>query len=273
MLGAIAGDIIGSRHENSSVPPADFDLFGDRCRFTDDTVCTIAIADCFLSGGNFGELLGTYALRYPKRGYGSFFEAWAKSWDRKPYGSLGNGAAMRVSPVGFSARSRAQCDELSTMTALPTHNHPDAIRCANAVAATIWMSRHGEAPDRIAANIADDYRIQVDQSLEAMRATQKDDVSALSTVPNAIAVALQSSGFEDAVRAAVSLGGDADTIASIAGAIAEAMHGVPNWITEAALDYLPPAFRGLISDFYAAVEDPGRFDFEGLVARNGGFIG
>lgn len=269
MLGAIVGDIIGSRHENSSVPPANFDLFGARCRFTDDTVCTVAIAECFLSGGRFDEALGAFALRYPKRGYGSYFDAWAKSWDRKPYGSVGNGAAMRVSPVGFLARSRGDCDELSTLTAVPTHNHVDAIRCANAVAASIWMARQDASIDHIAANIADEYLVQVDQPLDTMQATQKDDVSALSTVPNAIAVALQSRSFEDAIRCALSLGGDADTITSIAGGIAEAMHGVPEWIAAASLDYLPSAFKGVISEFYAAIDDPSRIDFEGLIARNG----
>lgn len=145
MLGAITGDIIGSIYEWNNIKTKDFPLFGEKCAFTDDTVCTIAVADWLIhgAGDGFANILGGWACRYPTRGYGGMFKEWMQSWDRQPYNSWGNGSAMRVSPVAHIARDEPEVLDLAKQTSVVTHNHPDAVVGAQATALTMWMAMSG----------------------------------------------------------------------------------------------------------------------------------
>jgi ADP-ribosylglycohydrolase len=238
VLGAIAGDIVGSIYEAAPIKTKDFPLFGPGVTFTDDTVCTAAIADALLSGGDFAQYLRAYVRRYPGRGYGGMFARWAHTPDMPAYGSWGNGAAMRVSAVAWLA-----CDETDALatagrTAAVSHDHPDAIAGSQATVLAAWLARHDAAPALIRRQIAERFGYDLGQSVEQIRAWYAFDISCKGTVPPAIVCALEASGYEDAIRNAVSLGGDTDTLACITGGIAEALHGVPRQIREEARSHL-----------------------------------
>ena len=231
MIGAIAGDIIGSVYEHHPIKTKEFSLFHPQCRFTDDTVLTVALADTLLTGTPYVANLKTYHDEYPDRGYGRSFRHWARSPSQTPYGSWGNGAAMRISPVGYAF------DDLDTVlhqaeafTAV-THNHPEGIKGAQAVATAIFLARSGESRDSIRATIESRFGYDLSQHTDAIRPDYAFDVSAAGTVPQAIRAFLDSTDFEDAIRIAISLGGDADTLACITGGIAQAFYrNVPNAI-------------------------------------------
>lgn len=252
MLGAVAGDIIGSVYEHSNIKSKQFDLFDPGCRFTDDTVCTMAVAACLLEGGDFSDFLGDFACRYKSRGFGGMFIRWAHEWERKPYNSWGNGAAMRVSPVAYWAQNENQVLELAKNTAEVTHNHQEGIKGAQATALAIWLSRNGAIAVEIRSEIEERFGYDLSITVEDIRPNYRFDVSAAGSIPQAITCALEATDYEDAIRNAVSIGGDSDTIACVAGSIAEAMHGLPDDIADIARGYLNNEFLEILDQFEKA---------------------
>ncbi|MDJ0951001.1 MAG: ADP-ribosylglycohydrolase family protein [Alphaproteobacteria bacterium] len=237
MIGAITGDIVGSIYEARNIKTKAFPFFGAGCRFTDDTVCTLAIADCLMQDGDFADHLRRYVRRHPDRGYGAMFFEWAHT-DRGPYNSWGNGSAMRVSPVAHLARGETELLELAARSAAVTHDHPDAIAGAQAVALTMWLALAETDASSIRREVAERFGYDLDRSVDEIRPGYAFDVSCAGTVPVAITCALEATGYEDAVRNAISIGGDSDTIACITGGIAEVMFGVPAEIADQAKSYL-----------------------------------
>jgi ADP-ribosylglycohydrolase len=240
MIGAIAGDIIGSIYEGNRIKTKDFPLFDPESRFTDDTVLTTAIAQAILEGGDYASSLRKVGRRYPHCGYGGAFIQWLFSDDAAPYNSWGNGSAMRVSPVGFAFGTREMVLEEAKKTAEVTHNHPEGIRGAQAVALAVFLARSGGSKEDIRQDIQQSFRYDLERTVEDIRPSYFFDVSCQGSVPESIIAFLDSATFEDALRNAVSLGGDSDTMACMAGAIAEAYYGgVPKEITGAVRTILP----------------------------------
>ena len=219
MIGSIIGDIIGSRFEGQDKNPIckEFDLFPERTYFTDDTVMTVAIADAILGITDYGEAIREYYNRYPKAGYGGSFKLWGKDKNAAPYNSFGNGSAMRVSPVAYAFESLERVLQEAKLTAEPTHNHPEGVKGAQAIAHAIWLARKGASKKDIAEMIEGmGYELEPLPDRPIMF-----DASCQGTVPQAVQSFLESEDFEDAIRISIMSGGDSDTIASIAGAIAE----------------------------------------------------
>lgn len=225
MLGAIAGDIIGSVHENLRTKRTDFRLFHPLAFFTDDTVLTVAVADALLRDRPFGPWLKRYAWRRPLRGYGPRFYRWMITPGARPYHSLGNGSAMRVSPVAYAAESEEDVRTLAARSAACTHDHPEGIKGAEAVALAVYLARLGAGREAIRSAVAGHSGYDLSRTIDEVRPDHRLDLTCPGSVPEAILAFLDSSGYEDAVRKAVSLGGDADTQAAIAGAIAEPFYG------------------------------------------------
>jgi ADP-ribosylglycohydrolase len=254
MLGAIAGDIIGSVYEGKKAwirnrTPAFQPLFDPKANFTDDTVLTIAVADSILTGGDLTDLLKAYARAYPAAGYGGSFRDWANSESRDSYGSWGNGSAMRVAPVGWAYSALDEVLIRARWTAEPTHDHPDAIHGAQAVASAIFLARTGSSKQDIAGYLERKFRYDLQPRIDDLRPTFGFDVSCKGTVPPAIIAFLDGSDYESAVRLAISLGGDCDTLACIAGAVAGAFYGVPETIRTEALVRLDEQLRGVLLAF------------------------
>ncbi len=250
MLGAIAGDIIGSVHEFLGEKTKEFPLFVDNSRFTDDTVLTVAVADCLLTGSSYVDNFHKYTLAYPNRCYGAGFWHWVESGSRDPYNSWGNGAAMRVSPIGvaFGTLDDVLCE--AKRSAEVTHNHPEGIRGAQATAAAIFLARQGESKARIRRTIQDKFDYDLSRSVDSIRPSYSFNESCQGTVPEAIIAFLDSTDYEDTVRLAISLGGDADTLACIAGGIAEAFYGgVPKNIAEQVIATLDDDLRKVLRRF------------------------
>lgn len=236
MIGAIAGDVIGSVHEFSATKTKDFPLFDARCFFTDDTVLTVALADALLHERDYAVTLKRYYRRYPDAGYGGSFHDWASSESWAPYNSWGNGAAMRVSPAAYVAKSLDEALALAEQSAAVTHNHPEGIRGAQATAAAIFLARAGHKKGDIRQFVESAFGYSLRQTLDEIRPTYVFNESCQETVPQAITAFLEATDFEDAIRNAVSLGGDADTLACITGSIAEPYFGgVPAEIRESTL--------------------------------------
>jgi ADP-ribosylglycohydrolase len=238
MLGAIAGGIIGSVYERNNIATKDFPLFSQNCAFTDDTVMTLAIADCIMQRGDFAQYLRAYGRRFPDVGYGRMFKKWLLSDIAPAYGSWGNGAAMRVSPTAYVGRNVKEVRVLAGRTAVTSHNHADYENGAKAIATAIWLANHETAPDEICADISARYHYDLSPSVNTLRSENPFDRACKGTVQISLICALASNTFEDAVRNAVSLGGDSDTLACITGSIAEALHGVPRDIAEKTISYL-----------------------------------
>ena len=224
MLGAIAGDIIGSVYEANPIKTTDFPLFGNLSRFTDDTVLTLATAQVLMKGLDYAAVYRNFGRAYPRAGYGGTFLNWLMTDNAPPYNSWGNGSAMRVSPVGFARDSVADVLREAEKSAAVTHNHPEGIKGAQATALAIFMSRKGYTKDNIRRAISERFGYHLNQSIEAIRPAYFFDVSCQGSVPQAIIAFLQSDDVESAIRLAVSLGGDSDTLACIAGAIAHAYY-------------------------------------------------
>lgn len=220
MIGAIAGDIVGSRFEHHPHKSVEFELWHPDCRFTDDTVMTIATAEALLTDRDFGAAYHRWGNRYPDAGYGRAFRTWLATLDPVPYDSWGNGAAMRVSPVAWVAGSEAQVLDLARETALPTHGHERGIIGAQAVALATWLAGHERDAAEIREKVAGISGYDLDRTVAEIRTTYAFDVSCDGSVPEAIICGLEATSWEHAVRLAVSLGGDADTQAAIAGGIA-----------------------------------------------------
>lgn len=226
VIGTIAGDIVGSRFEHRPHKSVEFELWHRDCLFTDDTVMTVATAEALRTDGDFGAAYHRWGRRYPGAWYGKMFTAWLRSDDPEPYDSWGNGSAMRVSPVAAVATSEAEVLELARQTALPTHGHPRGIVGAQSVALATWMAGQGATADDIRARVTALSGYDLTRTVAEIRPGYRFDVSCDGSVPEAIICALEASSWEEAVRLAVSLGGDADTQAAIAGGIAGAGFGV-----------------------------------------------
>jgi len=250
MLGAIAGDIIGSVYESRNIKTMDFPLFHPRCRFTDDTVLTAAVADAILSGREYGEVFREYYRRFPRAGYGYLFHQWAISPDPRPYNSWGNGSAMRVSPVGYACMTLEEVLREAERSATVTHNHPEGIKGAQATAAAVFLARTGAAKLKIREYIERHFGYDLSQSIDEIRPHYTFDVSCQGSVPVAMRAFLESGDFEDAVRRVISVGGDSDTLACIAGGIAEAFYGeIPELISEKAFSLLDDKLRHVVEAF------------------------
>ena len=235
MLGAVIGDIAGSIYEGNPIKIKDFPFFADYCRFTDDSVCTVAVADILLHDLPPAETMQKWCQRYPRRGYGGNFRHWIYADPPEPYNSYGNGAAMRVSPVAFLNRDNLDAAlSASDKVTKITHNHPEGMKGARATTHAIWLAYQGENPMNICQDITTEYGYDLTQTVDEIRPDYYFDVTCQGSVPQAITCALESVSYEDAVRNAISLGGDADTLAAIAGSIAEALHGIPNELKERA---------------------------------------
>ncbi len=224
MLGAIAGDIIGSVYEWDRIKTTDFPLFQDGCEFTDDSVLTVATAHAILSHIDYGQLYRVFGRNYPGAGYGGNFAGWLLSENPKPYNSWGNGSAMRVSPVGFAFDSIEDVLDHAKRSAEVTHNHPEGIKGAQATALAVYLARKGKSKNQIKEEIQNRFGYDLEPTLDEIRPDYEFDVSCQGTVPQAITAFLESNDFEDAVRKAISLGGDSDTLACITGGIAQAFY-------------------------------------------------
>jgi ADP-ribosylglycohydrolase len=251
MLGAIAGDIIGSIYKFNNIKTKDFPLFDEKCTFTDDTVLTIAVAEVILNADTFPDNtkyidqfqyirnFKLYYSEYPEVGYGDKFRAWAKSNSTEPYNSWGNGSAMRVSPIASAFDDLNTVLQEAQSSAGVTHNHPEGIKGAEATAAAIFLARTGYDKDSIKSYIQSSFGYDLKPTLDEIRPHYEFNDSCSGSVPQAITAFLESTDFEDAIRNAISIGGDSDTIACITGSIAEAFYGgVPPEIAEWVLSKL-----------------------------------
>ncbi len=259
MLGAVIGDIAGSRFEWNNTKSKDFELFTPECRYTDDSVMTLAVAKAVLNSRGRPEELGKEAVRtmqsfgrrWARGCYGGSFSRWLMSDQPRPYGSWGNGSAMRVSACAWAADSLEEALDMAKRVTEVTHDHPEGIRGAQAVTAAIWLARNGAEKAEIRQHIEARY-YRLDFTLDAIRPAYRFDVSCQGSVPQAIEAFLEAESFEDAVRNAVSLGGDSDTIGAIAGSIAEAFYGIPQALRERALAYLEGELKDVVGEFEAS---------------------
>lgn len=260
MLGAIIGDIAGSKYEFNNTFDYDFEMFGEGCDFTDDTICTVAIADAILNGRSYQESLLDWCHRYPspKGAYGGRFAGWIRSLDPQPYNSFGNGSAMRVSPVAWLFDDLSQVLEEAEKTALPTHNHPEGIKGAKAVAHAIWHFRKSRFSEESKESKDKNSKESDDKAMKAFKNIARSyyedfdtrdypkgkfDETCMDAVPLSFYLLSQASSFEDAIRLAISHGGDSDTIGAIVGSIAEARFGIPQDMKEKAISFLPDDMR------------------------------
>jgi type I restriction enzyme M protein len=257
MLGAIFGDIVGSVYEFRNTKTKHFELFSKTSKFTDDTVMTLAVADALMQYDRtqdirvFQDILITtmhkYGREYPYVGYGAKFFWWILKQQREPYQSYGNGSAMRVSPVGWYANSLEEALTLAEASAEVTHNHPDGIKGAVVTAGAIYLAKTGSPKEEIREFIESYYPLNF--TLDEIRPTYTFDVSCGGSVPQAMQAFLESNSFEDTVRNAVSIGGDSDTIAAIAGSVAEAFYGMTEAQKENALSYLSDELKEIVFEF------------------------
>lgn len=224
MLGAIAGDIIGSVYEHAPIKTEEFSLFHPRCRFTDDTVMIVAIAYAILESAEYARAMKHFGRKYPNAGYGSTFIHWIFQDEIHPYNSWGNGAAMRVSPVGFAFGDLDTVLSEAKRTAEVSHNHPEGIKGAQATAAAVFLARQGESKENIRRQITKLFGYNLNRTVDKIRPSYNFDISCQGTVPEAIIAFLDSCNYENAIRKAISLGGDSDTLACITGGIAEAYY-------------------------------------------------
>ena len=276
MLGAMIGDIAGSKYEFNNTFDYDFEMFGEGCDFTDDTICTVAVADAILNGRSYQESLLDWCRRYPspKGAYGGRFAGWIRSLDPQPYNSFGNGSAMRVSPVAWLFDDLSQVLEEAEKTALPTHNHPEGIKGAKAVAHAIWYFRKSRFSEESKDSENEETKGLKNENTKASKDENetiqgfmsiarsyyedfdtrvypkgKFDETCMDAVPLSFNLLSQASSFEDAIRLAISHGGDSDTIGAIVGSIAEARFGIPQEMKEKALSYLPDDMKDIWKQF------------------------
>ena len=276
MIGAIVGDIVGSRFEFNNHRSKDFALFAEECFVTDDSIMTLAVAKAIIEtcrtfessvvtsgfSDDFYSVLERNTIRYmqeigrkyPNCGYGSRFYQWIFSDNPRPYNSFGNGAAMRISPVGFVARSEEEAVKMSKVVTSVSHNHAEGIKGAEATVIAIFMARTGSSKEEIRSRITRHY-YELDFTLDEIRDTYEFDETCQGTVPQAIEAFLESTSFEDAIRNAISIGGDSDTLAAITGGIADAYYGVPTDMEEKALTYLDQLLRSIYDEWQTFVKD------------------
>lgn len=255
MFGAVIGDIVGSRYDYKNHKSKDFDFFDRYCLYTDDTVCTVAVAKVLLdSKEDYSDLealtikyLKEFHDKYPDSGYGTSFDEWCKSDSLEPYNSWGNGSAMRVSACGWLGKSLKEVEELAERTASVTHNHPEGIKGAKAIAAAIYLALSKNSKEEIKEYIVSNYYPNAfDKTIDEIRPNYKFDVSCQGSVPIALQCFIESKDFEDAIRTAISVGGDSDTIAAMCGSIAEAYYGIPSWIKSEVVQFIPFEFYQIL---------------------------
>jgi len=252
MIGAIIGDVVGSVYEHRPIKTTDFPLISKDCTFTDDTVLTVAIASSLLYGKSYSEALKQYGRQYPFAGYGLSFYNWIFSQASDPYGSWGNGSAMRVSPIGLFFNRLDDVLREAQKSAEVTHNHPEGIKGAKATAAAVYLARTGNTKHMIKRFIQDSFGYDLTSTVEQIRSWYGFDVSCQGSVPFAIISFIDSRDYVDAVRNAVSLGGDSDTLACIAGGIAEAFYkAIPSQLVQEVETLLPEELLSVVSDFEA----------------------
>ena len=253
IIGAISGDVIGSVYENRPIKTKEFDLFSFYSQFTDDTVMTLAIAKWLCEDKNSKDVLiknlKNFGNAYPNAGYGSRFYDWLNQDSPEPYGSWANGSAMRVSPCAWVADSLEEAQDLAKTSAIVTHNHSDGVIGALATSDAIYLARTGTDKDEIKEHIEGNYGYNLSLSLSEIKPSYKFDISCKGSVPESIICFLEADDFEDAVRNAVSLGGDADTQAAIAGSIASAYWDVPDDIYYETIEYRDHFLLGVLVDF------------------------
>lgn len=255
MIGAVIGDIVGSRFEWHNIKKKAFRFFDPHCFFTDDTLMTLAIAKACYENQYHIDALGKECIKwmqeigrpYPQCGYGSRFKDWIYADNPQPYHSFGNGAAMRVSAVAYVARTLDECVRMSEAVTSVSHDHPQGIKGAEAIAVAVFMAHHGASKDEIKAKMREYYNL--DFTLDAIRPFYSFNETCMGTVPPAIVAFLESTDFEDAIRNAISIGGDSDTLAACTGAIAEAFYGVPDHLREYVIGRLPQELIDIIVEF------------------------
>ena len=255
MIGAIAGDIIGSVYEFDNIKTTVFPLFTRKSNYTDDTIMTVAVTDWLLYGGNLVQVMHRYGREFPcpMGGYGARFGQWLCEKNPQPYNSWGNGSAMRVSAVGWAFGSLEKTLQVAEETAAVSHNHPEGIKGAQAVAAVIYLARTGKSKQAIREYIETTFLYDLNFSCDEIRPDYCFNPSCQGTVPEAIVAFLESTDFETAIRLAISLGGDSDTLACITGGIAEAFYGMSeDWKIEV-LRRLPEAFVEVVEEFYQKI--------------------
>jgi ADP-ribosylglycohydrolase len=253
MIGVVAGDVIGSVYEHHGTKSTDFPLFHPRCRFTDDTVLTIATASAILEGTSYEAAYRDFGRRYPNAGYGGSFYRWLRASDPKPYGSWGNGSAMRVAPIGLAFDSKETVLEEAERSAAVTHDHPEGIKGAQATALAVFLARSGLPKEATREELVALFDYDLHRTVDEIRPSYDFDVSCQGSVPEAIVAFLDSTSVESAIRLAVSLGGDSDTQAAIAGGIAHAFYrDVPETIAGPARARLPQEFLEVIDAFERA---------------------
>ncbi len=276
MIGAIIGDIVGSSHEFNSIKTTKFNLFDNKSRYTDDSAMTMAVAEWLLDDAEhthkvLEDKMVKYGSLNPGAGYGGMFFGWLflpekifKSGKRQPYNSFGNGSAMRVSAVGWLFDSLEETEKVAEISASITHNHPEGIKGAQATAAAIWLARNGKSKAEIKDCISAKYGYNLDRTCDEIRPNYEFDVTCQGSVPESIIAFLESTDYESTVRLAVSLGGDSDTQACIAGGIAEAFYkDIPQKIVDHAMSLLPNYFKETLKRFYdAANYHPKYIDME-----------
>lgn len=251
MLGAIIGDIVGSRFEFNNSKNLNFKLFAGECSFTDDTICTIAVADAILNNKNYKDSLLSWCRKYPRPmgGYGGSFGRWVFSDTPQPYNSFGNGSAMRVSPIGWLFDDYAQVEYQAALSAEVTHNHPEGIKGAQIIALCVRMLLNGCKKENIADFVTKEYgKLPL-----FIPFSNPFNETCMNAVPVSVACFIASTDFEDAIRKAVVVGGDSDTIGAITGCLAEAYYGIPVAIRAAGLGYLPDMMKNIVSQFYTRV--------------------
>ena len=259
MLGAIIGDIVGSRWEFNPTNDYSFEWLSSENGFTDDTICTVAVADALLKGKDFGESIHDWCRRYPHPmgGYGGRFAQWVRSDNPRPYGSYGNGAAMRPSPVAHWYEYLDEMLDAAAATAMPSHNHPEGIKGAQTVALAIFRALQLKRQDKQVAQHIDEILKECvefsgyDINITKEAVVNRFDETCQGTVPVALWIIGNSTSFEDAVRKAVALGADADTLGAIVGSIAEAIWGIPKEMKLQALEYLPSDMKEVVTRFYS----------------------
>tara|TARA_R110001583_G_scaffold191912_1_gene357792 strand:+ start:10574 stop:11356 length:783 start_codon:yes stop_codon:yes gene_type:complete len=252
MLGAVIGDIVGSVYEWNNVRHKEFGpLFHPKASFTDDTVCTVAVADALINKRHAGEALKDWGLRYwDNGGWGGRFSRWLQSDSLDAYNSCGNGSAMRVSPAGLLATSAEHAAALSRAVTEVTHNHPEGLKGAGATTLAIFLARQQMTPQHIQVAITERFGYDLDRTPDDIRPTYRFNATCQETVPQALVCALTATSFEDAIRNAISIGGDSDTVAAIAGGVAEALFGIPDDIADQAWRRLPHDMREMLTQLY-----------------------
>lgn len=250
IFGAIAGDVLGSTYEFKNEKSVDINLFVKKSSYTDDTVLTVAVADAILNNKDFTKTIWEYGNKYIDRGYGGRFLEWLASENPQPYDSFGNGSGMRVSAIGWAYSTLHETLNMAKKSAEITHNHPEGIKGAQAVASAIYLSRNGFSKIAIKDYISQTFNYDLNFKLDDIRKNYKFYVSCQKSIPQAIVAFLESTDFESAIRLAISIGGDSDTISNICGGISYAFyHNIPQKISDFVIERLPQEFIFIINQF------------------------